>query len=619
MNDQARYLEVAPRRLQALAHRLAAASRQLSWWRLGVFGGFAALALALNEFGHWRLAVLTLMPGVLLFLGLVQRHQAIRRQQRRVHLALQLKAQHAARWRLDWEGIPALPLTPPLVGHPFEIDLDITGEYSLLRLLHTCFSLEGGQRLKTWLLAGERPANLAQRQQRVAELRSQLAFREGLQLALAESAAGYRQATGTDQAWRSGELLEWLAAAPSRRLGLTLAGLAGLAGIDALLYALHGLGLLPAWSWQAALSVYILCFWLQRGRIQSLFKEAHQLQYGLVRSAALFDYLSRRVSSRGPALQDLLAPFADGRPARLLRGLGRIVAAASLQGNPLIWVFFNLALPWDFYFAWRLEKLKPVLREQLPRWLDAIWELEALSALAHWAWLHPRAPFPEQRPEGLATVGLGHPLLPQTHKVRNDFRLAHAGEAFLITGSNMAGKSTFLKSLGLNLVLAQAGGAVDAESFATAPMRLYTCIRVSDSVTDGLSYFYAEVRRLKALLDAIAAPAADPVFFLVDEIFKGTNNRERLIGSRAYIQALTGHRALGGISTHDLELVHLAERNSLLHNYHFRESIEAGRMVFDFKLREGPCPTTNALRIMALEGLPVEMPEADSQEAAESD
>jgi DNA mismatch repair ATPase MutS len=170
----------------------------------------------------------------------------------------------------------------------------------------------------------------------------------------------------------------------------------------------------------------------------------------------------------------------------------------------------------------------------------------------------------------------------------------------------MAGKSTFLKTLGVNLVLAYAGGAVDARSFRTSLFRLFTSIKVSDSVTDGISYFYAEVRRLKALLTALRESDSCPVFFLIDEIFRGTNNRERYIGSQAYIRTLVGQNGLGAISTHDLELTNLVDEIELLSNYHFREEIVDGKMVFDFRLRPGPCPTTNALTIMKLEGLPVE-------------
>jgi DNA mismatch repair ATPase MutS len=175
----------------------------------------------------------------------------------------------------------------------------------------------------------------------------------------------------------------------------------------------------------------------------------------------------------------------------------------------------------------------------------------------------------------------------------------------VITGSNMAGKSVFLKTVGVNLSLAYAGGPVNAQCLQTIPFRLYTSMGISDSVTDGISFFYAEVKRLKALLAELQRDHPLPLLYCIDEIFRGTNNRERLTGSRAYVRALTGKRGLGFIATHDLELANLARELSQVVNYHFRDSVEGGRMVFDYILRPGPCPTTNALRIMQLEGLPM--------------
>ncbi|KAB2854148.1 MAG: DNA mismatch repair protein MutS, partial [Anaerolineae bacterium] len=200
----------------------------------------------------------------------------------------------------------------------------------------------------------------------------------------------------------------------------------------------------------------------------------------------------------------------------------------------------------------------------------------------------------------------GHPLIPAERRVCNDFSLDKLGEVALITGSNMSGKSSFLRTLGVNLCLVYAGGVVRAGALEIGLFWLFSCIRVMDSLNDGISYFYAEVKRLKALLDALREDDPLPLFFLIDEIFRGTNNRERLIGSRSYIQALANGHGLGLIATHDLELVKLADENPHISNYHFREDVHDGRMVFDYRLRSGPSPTTNALRIMAMEGLPVE-------------
>ncbi len=272
-----------------------------------------------------------------------------------------------------------------------------------------------------------------------------------------------------------------------------------------------------------------------------------------------------------------------------------------------------MLVPWDFYFAHRFNQYKSQVASHLPVWLDVWFELEALNSLANFAYLNPNYVLPQilvaehaHQCQLFSTTALGHPLIPEDKKVTNDFSISRLGEIDLITGSNMSGKSTFLRTVGINLCLAFAGGPVNASSFSTSLFRLFTCIKISDSVTENYSYFYAEVRRLKALLSAVDASNPLPLFFLIDEIFKGTNNRERRLGSEAYISALAGRNCLGIITTHDLDLVKLADKLPQLKNYHFKEDIIDGRMVFDYLLRPGPSPTTNALKIMQLEGLPVE-------------
>ncbi len=608
------YLSISQRRVARLQLRLKQTSATLTRWRIACFFVtllFAALALELIS------PVASLGVGLLGMFGfgvLVRRHQRVRLLQRQCDRAQALKQAHGARLQRQWEHIPAVPLQAPLSDHPYETDLDITGPRSLYRLLHTCLTAEGGDRLKQWLLHHEAVSTeaLLQRQQRVAALRPFVAWRDRLHLHLAEAASNYRQAQESAAPWSSALLLQRLSHLEEHRSGRVLAFLAGNALVTAFLYALAQWGAWPALYWQLSLGLYIGVYWTHRHHVGRLFSESQGLQFEFHRLAALFAQLERFPVSRYEVLAEVFAPFMPPHnpPSRLLQRLGRIVAAASLQGNPLLWGMINLVLPWDMFFAWRFGLLKPELRERLPQCLESLWELEALSCLAHYAWGHPEAAFPVPGAEGLQVKAVGHPLLPPVGahdqpKVRNDFSLARTGDGFLITGSNMAGKSTFLKSLGLNLVLAQVGSVVDAEAMTWRRVRLMTCIRVTDSVSDGFSYFYAEVRRLRAILDALKQPHEMPVFYLVDEIFKGTNNRERLLGSQAYLKALAGADALGGVSTHDLELVHIADDYPQWRNYHFREFIEGGKMVFDYRLRLGPCPTTNALRIMALEGLPV--------------
>jgi DNA mismatch repair ATPase MutS len=295
-----------------------------------------------------------------------------------------------------------------------------------------------------------------------------------------------------------------------------------------------------------------------------------------------------------------------------VRQLARVSHALSVKAHPLIHLALNALIPWDLYWTDRLEGLHRQVEADLPVWLDTLAELEAASALGTFAYLHPGYCWPspaaaQGNGEAAAVVAqaLGHPLIAAPERVTNDIELRGLGRIVIVTGSNMSGKSTFLRTLGINVCLAQAGAPVCAASFEWTWVRPACCIRVDDSLEAGLSFFYAEVKRLKRLLDAAQERPAPPVLFLIDEIFKGTNNRERLSGSRAFIRALAGSNGFGLVTTHDLELAELEKEIPTATNAHFQETVEAGALRFDYRLRRGPCPTTNALRIMALEGLPV--------------
>ena len=286
-----------------------------------------------------------------------------------------------------------------------------------------------------------------------------------------------------------------------------------------------------------------------------------------------------------------------------------------MRMNPVTGLLLNLFLPWDFVFAYLAALSRSGVAQALPAWLQVLNTLEALVSLANFAYLNPDYTFPEIEPAAqpvLYAEDLGHPLIPVEEKVCNGVSVGEIGHIAIITGSNMAGKSTFIKTVGINLCLAYAGGPVNATRFHSQPFRLHTCIRITDSITDGFSYFYAEVKCLKTLLDKLDS-GGWPVLYLIDEIFRGTNNRERLIGSRAYLRSILDAQGVGFLATHDLELASLADESPKVQNYHFRDEVGDGKLVFDYRLRPGPCPTTNALKIMHSEGLPVSEGESSSE------
>ncbi len=603
----ARHVERLDRRIA----RLEALSSRYSWSRLGIVLGGGALAWLVFETAGDAPGALLLTLVAAGFGAAAFRHGRIERSIRRHRLWRRIKSAQVARMNLDW---PHLPLSPEAAAdpeHPFERDLNLTGPRSLHHLLDTAVSREGSTRLRDWLTtAVPDPARTRRRQALVAELAPLSTFRDRLTL---QSALVSDPAEGR---WEGDRLLRWLRHhTDDPKIVRLLAGLGVLAAANVTLFVLWAAGVLPPW-WAFTFTAYAWVYLLRNRAFRHLFEEAEHLHGTLGLFGAVLKHLESFSYRRHPHLERLCAPFHQGerRPSRLLRRLGWIAVAASSQKSELLWLVLNALVPWDLYFSYRLGRYKEALREVLPVWLDRWYELEALCALAGFAYLNPSYTLPDVADAPAATSAeplleahrIGHPLLPDAVKVRNDYAIQHTGAITLVTGSNMSGKSTFLRTLGVNLCLAYAGGPVDAERLHAAPMRLFTCIQVSDSVNDGISYFYAEVRRLKALLEELRLPHRYPLFFLVDEIFRGTNNRERLAGSRAYVRALAGGHGAGLISTHDLELVQLADELPDLRNMHFREEVRDGRMLFEYRLHEGPCPTTNALKIMELEGLPVE-------------
>ena len=613
-----RSVQLAQNRLERLQRR----SDRYSWIRLAIFLLGIAVCVLLFFLAGWLWSLTFTIIAIVAFSVAVYYHRVVERSITRHKLWLHIQRTQIARIRLDWEQIPAVLPKGSMATHPFETDLDLTGDRSLHQLINTAVSYEGSVRVRDWLLnTSPDLAVISQRQAIVQELAPLSRFRNKLTM---KSMLASRNAAEHLEGKR---LLTWLDAhSTAKQLKTTFAISCTLSLLTIIFIFLTIFGVLPAAYWIVAFLVSLGWFMARREERGDLFEDAYFLRDAFAQLSTVFEYLEQYPYGQHAYLKKLCHPFfADKthRPSLLLQRISRLASAATLEKNQFLWLLVNALIPWDIYVAQQLNRYKTLIASLLPTWLDTWFELEALCSLANFAYLNPEYVIPdviasprnvedahleEEKAQGIAShrfsaTGLGHPLIPEEQKVVNDFTLNEVGEVVILTGSNMSGKSTFLRTLGVNLCLAYAGTVVNAQSFRSALFRLYTCIKVSDSVTDGYSYFYAEVRRLKGLLTALEQEGF-PLFFLIDEIFKGTNNRERLIGSRAYIHALVGQNCLGAISTHDLELVKIADELPKISNYHFREEVVNGEMVFDYFLRPGPSPTTNALKIMQMEGLP---------------
>jgi len=603
---KARLLTRLVEKLDRVIAQATASSSAFTRWRLILFIVGAICTIALYKMGWFQVGNGALTGFAILFLIVAGYHNRLESRMHRLRLWKQIKLVHLARLRLDWDHIPARSSSAP-ESHPYAKDLDLVGPHSLLHLLDTTVSSHGQTRLASWLLEQPpRPDQWLMRRRLVQELIPISLFRDRLGLeaqligeqeingrrleAVLQHTVGFRHLT---------TVLAIQTLLASATIGL---------GLGALLNWLPGY-----WMWSFAAYV-LLYFKTDQG--EELLEHAVGVHFELEKLGAVLGFVERYARHSHAALADLWAPLLvpGVNPPQLVRQAARTLHAISVKAHPVIHLMANALCPWDLWFTYRLQQIQAQVAAHLPTWMDRLAEVEAASALATFSALHPSYSWPDpytldpQRngtQARLSAKHLAHPLIPETHRVPNDLDLDTLGTVLLVTGSNMSGKSTFLRTLGINLCLAQAGAPVCASLFEWTWVRLATCIRVDDSLEAGLSFFYAEVKRLKSLLDETADRSKSPVLFLIDEIFKGTNNRERLIGSRSYISALSQGNGFGLVSTHDLELTDLDKTVPRLRNVHFQETVAAGALQFDYKLRPGPCPTTNALRIMELEGLPV--------------
>jgi hypothetical protein len=591
------------RRIRGLQKR----SARYSWTRLLIaLLGVVTVYLTFSLGPGW-LGWLVMGLFVTIFAVVAHYHRQVIEGITRHETWLQIKSNHIARMKLDWDSIPVPKIKTNKPTDPTDKDLNLTGPKSLHHLIDTAATYGGSARLQSWFLGKDyEPTQVYSRQALVRELEPLSNFRDRIALNahLAEKE--------DKETWQGDSILRWLETHPARLPGKLLIFLGSMAVANIVFLILNLLSLVPA-IWLFTLFLYSAIYLFNYQIVTSTFDDALDLEKMLRKLVAVLNCLEKYRYDSKPQLAKLCEPFStiEKQPSNYLKRIRRTVAAVALKQNDILWLLLNLIVPWGLFFTYKLNRYKLHMKPLLVEWLDRLYELEALNSLANYAYLNPGFAYPEFVDQSdsnddvvFGGFGLGHPLLPDEDRKTNDFSFESTGHIGIISGSNMSGKSTFLRTLGVNYILAYAGGPVCATAFQTIPFRIFTCIQVSDSVNDGISYFYAEVRRLKALLTELEKDHEWPLLFLIDEIFKGTNNRERMIGSRAYVQELAKGKGVGLIATHDLELVELADKIDGLHNYHFREEVFNGKMVFDYKLRPGSCPTSNALKIMQMEGLP---------------
>ncbi|MEL7834180.1 MutS family DNA mismatch repair protein [Fodinibius sp. Rm-B-1B1-1] len=592
------------RRLQHKIKSLDQLSGRLSMGRLAGFIGGLALVYTAGQWGPEWLFWVTLLLFIVGFSQLARFHKKVEQHQEEFEIWKAIRQKHIARQTLDWPQIPERSPSKNYEKHPFANDLDIIGKHSLLQLMDTSTYQGSTDKLTEYLLERKpNPQKTKDRQAIIKELTNLPQFRDRLHL-LAE--LNGKQELDND--WDLDQLLAYLHKSEVVNYILPLAVLGTLAGVNIVLLVLYLMGMMAPYV-IITFVAYLVIYNFNSEKISGLYTEAHQIEKQLSKFNGVLHFLETYNYDSKEKLKAFCSPFwsSDYSPSKYVKGIIRIAGAASSQQSEIVWVLLNFLVPWDLYFAQKLSRYKKELAPKLDEWLTHFYQLEAFSSMANFGWLHPEYQFsiPDKKSDNPFTAKrLGHPLIPHDEKVTNDISIDEKGDILLITGSNMAGKSTFLRTMGINLSLCFAGAPVNASSFQIIPFRIYSSINVTDSLDDGLSHFYAEVKRLRGLLELLNDNHETPVFFLVDEIYRGTNNRERLQGSEAFLKNVAGKNGVGLVSTHDLELAQLEESIPELSNWHFAETIEGNKMRFEYKLKPGPCPSTNALKIMEMEGLP---------------
>ncbi len=579
--------------------KLTQLSKYYSIARLIVFVIGVILFLGFYITNYKSTALLFAATFSLVFIVLIIKHSRVEKSIKKFKVYLKIKKENLARLNLDWNNIPYENELVNIISTDLEQDLNIIERNGLIHLISTGISFESINILRDWL-SGKKlnETEIINKQKIIGELKSDTHFRERLLLTSKLSLNKKKVKT---------EIINWLEEFSDKKgLKLFTYFIFSLCAVNGFLLLGYLVGIFQTYYYQVLL-IYIFFYFFGVKYVKDI-KEVSEILFEEVRRySSTFSFIENYNLTSLKHTHQFLSPFFSKKksPSKILGKINFTIELLNLRGNPIVWVLLIIILPLDYLLALKVEKFVKTIKSDFPIWLNTWFKLEAYCSLATFAYLNPEYQFVKFTKESnlFSAKSLGHPLIPKEARITNDFSLNADNQTNIITGSNMSGKSTFLRTIGINTLLAYSGSVVCAKEFSFSKYSLYSCIKVSDSVIDGISYFYAEVKRLKTIIEQIKNDKVNSLV-LVDEIYKGTNNVERLAGSRALIKYLAENGIYSIISTHDLEMVKIADEINSVSNYHFKEIIENNKMSFNYKLTEGACPTTNALKIMDIEGLP---------------
>ncbi len=570
-------------------------SDRLSMARLAAFAGGLVLFALLMSFSVIA-AVATLTVALILFAWLVIKYETTEKSRKRcLHLAeinrLELKCLEG-----DFSGFKTGEEQIER-DHTYSYDLDIFGKASLFQYICRTTSSPASDLLAEYLKQPAAREEILLRHEAVAELQPLTDWRQELMT------LGYLNAgAGSNPA----PLIQWL---ESDDLFLKtgreriITGWLSLMAVAAVISVIAGQ---PAAILAPVFSVNFIFYFTRFKRISKLQEQVSRSSDLLKAYSAIIKMIENR-NFASPLLQKLQSAFIDEIPAsNRIRQLSKLVGRLDWRLNMLISAPLNFLFFSDIHFCLALEKWKRRHASLIPGWFAAMAEFEVLASLGNMAFNNPGWVFPKVTEDYFvfSAQEMGHPLIPAARRISNDFAAEGAGKAIIVTGSNMSGKSTFLRTCGVNIVLALAGAPVCASAFTVSHVRLHSSMRISDSLEENISSFYAELRRLHSI---ITEAETDPrAFLLLDEILRGTNSNDRFTGSVALIKQLTGYGTVAMVATHDLKLAELSEDlPGKIDNYHFDVKISGEELFFDYKLTPGICTSLNASILMKKMGIRV--------------
>lgn len=572
----------------------------ISILRLIVFIASVGFAIFFYTTKKYYLSIVILIVPAVFFIMLLNKHSKLRYNRKCSTLICEINESSLKRLKGEWKAFEDNGEEFIDINHDYSKDLDIFGKGSLFQCINSANTYLGRQKLSKILKAPNYGIEeIYDRQKAIKELSGNLGWRQRF-MAEGKIAADKNKNPELLFKWgkeRSNLFCNTKFIAMSRILpAITI--------VTILLYSLKGN--IPYYLPLILIGIQVIILKLnakESNKILSLvykYKKDIEVYNKMIKLIEKKKFKSKYLIG----LKESLISKDKVTATQQIDKLSRIVNLISDRSN-FFYHLINIIILWEYHCLIRLENWKKESGGFMEQWLSTIAELEALSSLAILKYDNPEWIMPEIGESVLIfkAKNIGHPLLSK-NRICNDLDLRKNPSILLITGSNMSGKSTLLRTAGINLVLAYAGAPVSAEAFSCSIMNIYTCMRISDNLEENISSFYAELLRIRKLIDA--ANRKEPVFFLLDEIFRGTNSKDRHTGAKVLIERLSKENALGMVSTHDLELSDIEKMNSKVKNYHFREYYRNNEINFDYKLRPGVSTTRNAIYLMRMAGIDIE-------------